>query len=227
MFLKSKNFVQTPEIKRYFINDSAVCWELGTDIDRSINRRVINLYSSLKKNPLTGGREILDVVPSYKSIAIYFDPYTPNLDSQIEAADKIIKSLLADEVEEPEITPAAIVVIPVVYDGPDIERVASLNGLRPEEVPKIHTSSDYTVAMIAFRPYFPYLIGLDPRLHTPRLESPRKKVPAGSVGIGGEQTGVYPEISPGGWNLIGRTDPVILRTLEPGTTIKFKKVKKL
>jgi KipI family sensor histidine kinase inhibitor len=78
--------------------------------------------------------------------------------------------------------------------------------------------------MIGFRPHFPYLLGLDRSLTTPRLDSPRLKVPAGAVGIGGEQTGIYPETSPGGWNILGMTQPELLYPIEPGDTVVFKRV---
>jgi inhibitor of KinA len=95
--------------------------------------------------------------------------------------------------------------IPVVYDGPDLSRVAEANGLTAVEVCRLHSRPVYKVYMIGFAPGFPYLGELDPRLHTPRLSSPRLSVPAGSVAIGGAHTGVYPVDGPGGWNVIGHT----------------------
>ena len=88
---------------------------------------------------------------------------------------------------------------------------------------KRHTAVEYMVAMIGFRPHFPYLLGLDPSLVTPRLDTPRLKVPAGAVAIGAEQTGVYPEASPGGWNILGMTDPELLKAINPGDTIVFQR----
>lgn len=101
-----------------------------------------------------------------------------------------------------------IVEIPVLYGGeygPDIENIATHNNLSIEEVIKIHTSGEYLVYMLGFTPGFPYLGGMDKRIATPRLKTPRTKIPGGSVGIAGEQTGVYPIESPGGWQLLGRT----------------------
>jgi KipI family sensor histidine kinase inhibitor len=110
----------------------------------------------------------------------------------------------------------------VRYDGPDLGRVALTHGITEREVAERHAAAEYQVAMIGFRPHFPYLLGLDPALVTPRLATPRLKVPAGSVAIGGQQTGIYPVESPGGWNIIGRTDPVLLTPILPGDIVVFK-----
>lgn len=119
------------------------------------------------------------------------------------------------------------IIIPVVYDGEDIELVAELHNISVEEVIKKHTAPEYQVAMVGFKPYFPYLIGLDEELVTPRLDSPRTSIPAGAVGIGGAQTGIYPEESPGGWNLIGRTDPELLKQVKPGDILLMREVESL
>ena len=112
--------------------------------------------------------------------------------------------------------------LPVRYKGDDLTRVAAHCGLTTEDVVALHTRSVYTVAVIGFLPHFPYLVGLDEKLTTPRLEAPRTRVPAGSVAIGGNQTGVYPADSPGGWNIIGDTDPSLLETLAPGDRVVFR-----
>ena len=115
-------------------------------------------------------------------------------------------------------------ILTVDYSGPDLPLVAKHCGMGESDVVKIHAAGTYHVAMIGFKPHYPYLIGLDPRLTTPRLETPRTRVPSGSVAIGGAQTGVYPCDSPGGWNIIGSTDPELLTPVEPGDTICFKPV---
>lgn len=99
--------------------------------------------------------------------------------------------------------------IPVTYDGPDLSRVAEHARLSVDQVVEIHSRTVYKVYLLGFAPGFPYLGDLDPRLHTPRLASPRPRVPAGSIGIGGEHTGIYPLDTPGGWNLIGRTPRIL------------------
>jgi KipI family sensor histidine kinase inhibitor len=121
-----------------------------------------------------------------------------------------------------------VVEIPVTYDGADLAEVAELTGLTAADVVAAHTSTDWTVAFGGFAPGFAYLAGGDPRLHVPRRSSPRTRVPAGSVGLAGEFSGVYPRESPGGWQLIGRTtrqmwdvdrEPPAL--LVAGTTVRF------
>lgn len=110
----------------------------------------------------------------------------------------------------PEVALASPTVeIPVTYDGADLEEVARLTGLTPAGVIRAHTSSAWTVAFGGFAPGFSYLVGGDPRLVVPRRESPRARVPAGSVGLAGEFSGIYPRESPGGWQLIGRTDVAV------------------
>ncbi|MBP2475849.1 KipI family sensor histidine kinase inhibitor [Crossiella equi] len=122
------------------------------------------------------------------------------------------------------------VVLPVAYDGPDLDLVARTAGLSTAEVVELHTGAEYTVAFCGFAPGFGYLTGLPEALRQPRLESPREAVPAGSVGIAGEYTGAYPRSSPGGWRLIGRTavtlfdvdrDPPAL--LAPGDRVRFER----
>jgi len=112
------------------------------------------------------------------------------------------------EKTENETHAAKVVRIPVVYGGeygPDLESLAKLHDMTPEQVIEIHSGKDYLIYMLGFTPGFPYLGGMDPKIATPRLKTPRTKIPAGSVGIAGEQTGFYPLDSPGGWQLIGRT----------------------
>ena len=122
----------------------------------------------------------------------------------------------------------AVVEVAVHYDGPDLAEVADLTGLTPAEVVDAHTGTPWTVAFGGFAPGFGYLVGGDPRLRVPRREVSRPSVPAGSVGLAGEFSGVYPRPSPGGWQLIGSTDAVLWDVerdppalLAPGTTVRF------
>lgn len=121
-----------------------------------------------------------------------------------------------------------LVEVPVTYDGPDLDEVADLTGLSRDEVVAAHTGAPWTVAFGGFAPGFSYLVGGDPRLAVPRRSSPRTSVPAGSVGLAGEFSGVYPRASPGGWQLIGRTSLQMWDTsrdqpalLTPGTIVRF------
>ncbi len=150
---------------------------------------------------------VLEIVPTYCSVSIYFDEKICEASLLKKHAQKVIKELA--DIKEFSTGSAKIVTIPVCYEdeqfAPDLEKVALHARLSKEEVIKLHSSSDYLIYMMGFLPGFPYLGGMDPRLETPRLETPRTKIPAGSVAIGGAQTGLYPVESPGGWNIIGRT----------------------
>lgn len=130
----------------------------------------------------------------------------------------------------PALAPARrrTVELPVTYDGPDLADVAELTGLTAAEVVARHSAPAYVVAFLGFVPGFPYLVGLDPALRVPRLPTPRTSVPAGSVGIGGDQTGIYPGPTPGGWRIIGRTDATLFdpaatppALLRPGDRLRF------
>ena len=150
---------------------------------------------------------VLEVLPTYCSVSIYFDEAICQISLLKDLAQKALQK---SEEEKSESTDSArTITIPVCYEdqefAPDLEKVALHAKLSKEEVIKLHSSSDYLIYMMGFLPGFPYLGGMNPRLETPRLETPRTKIPAGSVAIGGAQTGLYPVESPGGWNIIGRT----------------------
>lgn len=138
----------------------------------------------------------------------------------VEPYAQIAESRQTDALSEPPLHE-----IPVHYDGPDLRRVADHAGLTTHDVIALHSGPQYTIAAIGFLPYFGYLWGLDSRIHTPRLDSPRTAVPAGAVGIGADQTGIYPSSSPGGWNLIGqvesRTVEKICQSLRNGDRVQF------
>lgn len=181
--------------------DSSLIIELGNEISPIINYNLkkITDYLDTLKHPA-----IKDLLPTYRSIIVYYDP----LLISFEDLKNIIEKNCKVDNSSVESIKKYIVEIPVLYGGeygPDIENIASHNNLTTEEVIKIHTSGEYLVYMLGFTPGFPYLGGMDKRIATPRLKTPRTKIPAGSVGIAGEQTGVYPIESPGGWQLLGRT----------------------
>ncbi|MBI5972644.1 5-oxoprolinase subunit PxpB [Staphylococcus caledonicus] len=170
---------------------------------------------------------IKDIVPSYRAIMV-------NFDNELIDYEELIKRLDLDNIEHLDLntkTEKRVIHIPVLYNsevGPDLEEVANHNDLTVEDVIDIHSSNEYLVYMLGFMPGFPFLGGLDERLHTPRRSEPRVKIDAGSVGIANNQTGLYPSDSPGGWQIIGRTplkvfdqysEPMTL--YEAGDYIKF------
>lgn len=184
--------------------DRAFILQFGERINLEINCRVRSMFLSLCKNPFAG---FIEAVPCYRSLLIYYDPLVAGL-------DQIKTHLLRLEDEQERIASEAKkrVEIPVVYGGeygPDLDFVAGYHGIRAEEVVRLHTAAVYVCCMYGFDPGFALLIGLPPELETPRMDSPRLKVPAGSVGIGAAQTGVYPFERAGGWRIIGRTPSVL------------------
>lgn len=180
--------------------DRGLLLEFGNAIDPEINQRVRSVFLSLNEALPSGIKEI---VPTYRSLLIYYDPLLTNprqLELLLEDWPLNLSNSRAPSQELHE--------IPVCYGGdmgPDMAFVSSHSGLDPDEIVRIHSEQSYLVYMVGFTPGFPFLGVLPKSLHTPRLQSPRTFVPAGSVGIANEQTGVYPIDSPGGWQIIGRT----------------------
>ncbi len=209
------------KIDTYFLGDACLCWRLGEKIDRLTSLRVLWAYRRLRKAPELRRLGAHDVVPSYTGLAVHAGPL-----SDWQGIRAAMEACLA-EVPSGEaalaVQSAKRHILPVVYNGEDLSRVAAHSRLSAEEIIKRHTAPEYLVAMIGFRPHFPYLLGLDPALVTPRLDSPRPAVPAGAVGVAGEQTGVYPETSPGGWNILGMTKPELLYAIEPGDCVVFER----
>jgi KipI family sensor histidine kinase inhibitor len=144
---------------------------------------------------------LVEVVPGYRTLLV-----TAGSAADLTRVREALPALDLPQVEEVR---ARLVEVPVVYDGADLPEVAALTGLSEAEVVRRHTAPDYLVAFLGFAPGFPYLVGLDPALHVPRRRTPRTSVPAGSVGLAGPQTGIYPQPTPGGWQLIGRTQTVL------------------
>lgn len=181
------------------LGDRAVQIVLG-DAPGEPTRRLVEAASRRVREAALPG--VIECVPGFTSLTIHFDPLQLP-DPPAEWLPRLFAGL--DQFAGDD---GRLVEIPVCYDGefgPDLESVASLHGLTADEVVALHAAADYRVHLVGFVPGFPYLGGLDAKLATPRRESPRTAVPAGSVGIGGAQTGIYPVESPGGWQLIGRT----------------------
>jgi KipI family sensor histidine kinase inhibitor len=179
------------------------------------------LYAGLRDAALPG---VVDLVPAARTVLIRFDP-------AVTSSSALRARVTALPASSPQVS-GGTVTIPVRYDGPDLADVATLVGVGADEVVKMHTAGEWTVAFTGFAPGFGYLIGGDPRLSVPRRSSPRTKIPAGSVALAGSYSGVYPNESPGGWQLIGRTslriwdldrEPPAL--LLPGVRVRFEAVK--
>lgn len=206
--------------------DSAILVELGSEIDPSINDRVYELANSIEQANIDA---VIELVPTYRSILVSYDPLVAGYSEVFDLLGSLLDSSSASE--EKSGFEAKIIELPVVYggvDGPDIDNVAEAAGMSRQEVIDIHSGVDYRVYMIGFAPGFPYLGGLDERIATPRLKTPRVSVPAGSLGIAESQTGVYPNASPGGWQLIGRTAVKLFDVeksspslITPGSKVRF------
>ena len=195
------------EIKILTAGDSSLLIEFGNEISPEINQKIKTTVQLMKEQHIEG---VVDIIPAFCSLLINYDPRVIGY----EELRNRMKALVKIEVKA-EAGVKRVFEIPVCYGGeygPDIENIAEHAGLSVEEVIKIHSSRDYLIYMLGFLPGFTYLGGLDERIHTPRLANPRLKINAGSVGIGGSQTGIYPLDSPGGWQLMGKT-PV--KTYDP------------
>ena len=176
--------------------------EFGTTIDPTVNASVHTLARQIKREAL---KAVEAVVPTYRSLLVIFDPLKMTR-QELTAKIKQIAEGAAREIGAKN--DEKIVTIPTCYGGEhgtDIDFVAKHNNMTKDEVIAIHTSVAYQIYMIGFTPAFPYLGGMSEKIAAPRLEKPRTIIPAGSVGIAGTQTGLYPVESPGGWQLIGRT----------------------
>jgi KipI family sensor histidine kinase inhibitor len=207
------------------IADDALLLRMGERIDATTNARVHALCEHIRSRRPAWLR---DLVPAYASVGLFFDP----LLIDPAGTEAWLRSHLLALPSDPVATATArLVEIPVVYGGdagPDLDAAAAELGIPSAELVQRHAAGEYTVAMIGFAPGFPYLLGLDPALAMPRLATPRTSVHAGSVGIGGAQTGIYPRESPGGWRLIGRTPSVLFdpaqeppALLAPGDRVRF------
>jgi allophanate hydrolase subunit 1 len=178
---------------------------------------VVALYDALAADPPRG---ITDIVPAARTLLVRFEP--PVSHAAVESAILAVRPTGGGRAITGD------VVIPVVYDGDDLATVAALTGLTESEVVAAHTGAPWTVAFCGFAPGFGYLVGGDPRLAVPRRAESRVRVPAGAVGLAGEFSGVYPRESPGGWQLIGRTEAVVWDVsadppalLRPGVRVRF------
>lgn len=221
-------------VKYFMASERGLVVEFGTTIDEKINARVHLVTEFLNKNK--DDLFVSEIIPTYRSLLVIFDPLAISRKSLIEKIDEFI-SFKQDSFANPDFFKNSNTVeIPVCYGGDfgtDLDNVAEYNNLSEQEVIDIHCQPSYRVYMLGFLPGFCYLGGMDEKIACPRLTSPRTQIPSGSVGIAGSQTGIYPVDSPGGWRLIGKTplnmfdikkeQPFLLR---PGDTITFKQIDK-
>ena len=193
--------------------DSALCVEFEERIDPDVNARAIALAERLRGAAIPGVR---DIVPTYRSVSVAFDPLRTDYDALIARVER------DGAAPAPDAMPGRKTIrVPVCYGGdfgPDLTAVAAFGGISESEVVALHTSRVYRVFMLGFVPGFAYLGIVDARIAAPRHSTPRTRVPAGSVGIAGVQTGIYPAETPGGWQLLGRT-PV--KPFDPGRKEPF------
>ncbi|MFC3927519.1 5-oxoprolinase subunit PxpB [Streptococcus caprae] len=206
--------------------DSALLIEFEQVIKPEINQRIKGLLQLMKEQPIEG---VLDIIPAFASLLLTYDARIISYSQLSKRLSKLLKLNIKTKDGKQR-----ILEIPVCYGGdygPDLDFVAQNAGISTDEVITRHTSRDYLIYMLGFLPGFTYLGGLDEAIHTPRLENPRLSIEAGSVGIGGNQTGIYPISSPGGWQLIGRTpvktydpDRATPILFEAGDYIRFKPV---
>ena len=189
------------------LNETALLVSFANRIDEGINDKVIALSHAFEENTFAG---FIETVPAYASLAVFYNlPEVKKNIVQGQTAFELVKEATEKLISELQISSApkniTIIKVPVYYNGEDLEGLAGIRSLKAEELIAIHTATVYQVYMIGFLPGFAYMGKLDERIAAPRKDSPRTHVPAGSVGIAGSQTGIYPFSSPGGWQLIGQT----------------------
>lgn len=210
------------------LSETAATITLGEVISPEMHREVMRFCSFLRESSL---EEVVEIIPGYTSVTVFvsIDFYRRHR-SLREYFSGICKQYEQEHTSDLPVNSRKLE-ISVDYSGEDLAEVATYCGLPAKEVVDIHSGTEYMVAMIGFRPGFPYLLGLDPRLTVPRRSTPRLRVPKGSVAIGGQQTGIYPDESPGGWHIIGYTTAELFdvnrippNLLQVGDTVRFKSV---
>ena len=183
------------------LGDSCISVQFAAVIDPAVNARCIALADALDALAIRG---IRDIVPTYNTVAVHFDPIATTGAALSMDLARLMESAIPPVAQE-----MRAIEIPVVYGGPDLSAVAEYAGCSEHDVIQLHTAPRYRVYMLGFLPGFAYMGSVNRRIAMPRLDTPRARVAAGSVGIAGEQTGIYPCDTPGGWRVIGRTSTAL------------------
>lgn len=217
----------------YPLGDQALTIELGKKIEEQTNQRVMEVFHQLQNNPIPF---VSDLIPAYSSITVVYHAFAIRKTHPGLSAFDWMKAELTNRLQQKGdgAFSSRLIDIPVCYDselGPDLAELAAFAGLPVAEVIRLHTATVYRVYMIGFLPGFAYMASVDPAIRMPRKAQPRPLVAAGSVGIAGEQTGIYPVNSPGGWQIIGQTPLPLLDVsqespclLEPGDRVRFHSI---
>ena len=213
-----------PSYKISSLGETALIIDFGNTIDESINKLVHSLFYQIQNDPIPG---MIEAVPGYSSLTIYYDILfiRNNLNKQTTAfewvSETLKKIIPKENIETGD--PQILIMVPVCYENeyaPDLDFIASLNKISPDEVIYLHTSTDYHIYMLGFLPGFAYMGMVDEKISSSRKQKP-VFVEAGSIGIAGKQTGIYPFRSQGGWQIIGRT-PLKLFDKEKINPVLFK-----
>ena len=227
--------LQNTPYQIYAIGDQGITLDYGSEMNELLNKKIFQLYTLLKKwQP----EAILDIIPAYHSISLIYDLIKVKKIAGTITAYQFLEMKLreteAQLIGDITVLMNRTIEIPVCYDvslAPDLDELAKMHHLSHEEIIEIHIQQTYRVYMIGFMPGFAYMGTVDDRIASPRKSNPRLQVPAGSVGIAGTQTGIYPFISPGGWQIIGQTPLVLFDAnkenptlLEPGDHVRFHKI---
>jgi inhibitor of KinA len=213
----------------YSLGDQAITIEFSEKIDDAAHQRLLAVRKKILDNPFIGFQ---DLVPAYTTLSIFYDvlairkKYTEEK-TAFEFVKKYLIKILDSDIDH-LLLDGKIIEIPVKYDGEDLDFVCEYCQISQKELIALHTAPLYKVYMIGFLPGFPYLGGLDKQLEVPRKATPRLRVNKGSVGLAGQQTGIYPQNSPGGWQLIGSTEVELFcpantppTLLQAGDFVKF------
>lgn len=204
-------------MKTYFLSERCFIYTISDKLDFEDNSKIIKIYRQfLADKSFCRQYNILDIVPTYNSIAFHTD----FLDLSI------FEKAIINKISQVDYSAGSVSTthdILVDYNGEDLESVAQTLNLSVNEVITCHTKPVYTIAMLGFKPYLPYLLGLDESIGVQRLATPRNRVAKGSVGIGGLQTTIFPEQTPSGWNILGNTDFDDFTSFNAGDKIRFRR----